>query len=147
MGYQQGALLKVSIRQNLHNMLVVKGDETVKLGLVSVKPRTVTIWKNAENMCGLRVGAFGLEIRYGLEGEKNSIMPEPVSRRRVPAGLVGFFVVPCRLHGARFSGQPWAAERLNPKQDMPPFFISSIGHDFRQSLGSLWLRPLIPGRP
>lgn len=41
MGYQQGALLKESIRENLHNMLVVKGDETVKLGLVSVKPRTV----------------------------------------------------------------------------------------------------------
>jgi isopenicillin-N N-acyltransferase like protein len=41
MGYQQGALLKASIRQNMHNLLVVKGDEEVKLGLVSVKPRTV----------------------------------------------------------------------------------------------------------
>lgn len=41
MGYQQGALLKESIRQNMHNILVVKADEEVKLGLVSVKPRTL----------------------------------------------------------------------------------------------------------
>lgn len=41
MGYQQGALLKESIRQNMHNVLVVNGDQEVKLGPVSVKPRTV----------------------------------------------------------------------------------------------------------
>lgn len=41
MGYQQGALLRESIRQNMHNLLVVKGDESIKLGFVSVRPRTV----------------------------------------------------------------------------------------------------------
>ncbi|MSR59169.1 MAG: peptidase C45 [Planctomycetaceae bacterium] len=41
MGYQQGALLKESVRSNMHNLLVVKGGETVKVGPLNVKPRTV----------------------------------------------------------------------------------------------------------
>ncbi len=41
MGYQQGALLKESIRENLDNLLVKKGEETLHLGWVSLKPRTV----------------------------------------------------------------------------------------------------------
>jgi isopenicillin-N N-acyltransferase like protein len=41
MGYQQGALLRESVRRNMHNLLVVKGEQEVKLGPVSVKPRTV----------------------------------------------------------------------------------------------------------
>ena len=39
MGYQQGALLKESIRANFHNVLVVKGTASVKVGPLSVKPR------------------------------------------------------------------------------------------------------------
>src|SRR5690242_6393662 len=31
MGYQQGALLKASIRRNMHNMLVAKADEEVEV--------------------------------------------------------------------------------------------------------------------
>lgn len=41
MGYQQGALLKESVRSNMHNLLVVKGGETVQVGPLKVKPRTV----------------------------------------------------------------------------------------------------------
>lgn len=41
MGYQQGALLKESIRSNFHNILVVRGEETVEVGPLKVKPRTV----------------------------------------------------------------------------------------------------------
>lgn len=41
MGYQQGALLKKSVQENFHNLLVKKGGVEVKLGLVTVKPRTV----------------------------------------------------------------------------------------------------------
>lgn len=41
MGYQQGALLKEHIHANLHNILVKKGEEPVKLGFVSLKPRSV----------------------------------------------------------------------------------------------------------
>lgn len=41
MGYQQGALLKDHIRQNMHALLVERGEETVKLGPVAVKPRSI----------------------------------------------------------------------------------------------------------
>lgn len=41
MGYQQGALLKERVRQNMHNILVVKGEQEVQLGFVKVKPRSV----------------------------------------------------------------------------------------------------------
>jgi len=41
MGFQQGALLKDHIRQNMHALLVERGEETVKLGPVSVKPRSI----------------------------------------------------------------------------------------------------------
>lgn len=40
MGYQHGALLKEHVRQNMHHMLNVKGDETLaELGPLQVKPR------------------------------------------------------------------------------------------------------------
>jgi predicted choloylglycine hydrolase len=39
MGYQHGALLKDSIRENLHNILEDKKTATVKLGGISVKPK------------------------------------------------------------------------------------------------------------
>jgi hypothetical protein len=40
MGYQHGVLLKESIRQNLHNLVQVKGDMTlVELGPLRLKPR------------------------------------------------------------------------------------------------------------
>jgi hypothetical protein len=38
-GYQQGALLKESIRQNVHNLLVVRGDKPLAVGPVSFRPR------------------------------------------------------------------------------------------------------------
>src|SRR5262245_8067469 len=41
MGYQQGALLKESIRHNFHNLLVVKGGQTIKAGPIKVKPRVL----------------------------------------------------------------------------------------------------------
>jgi hypothetical protein len=41
MGYQQGALLKEKVRQNFHNLLVVRGGQTVSLGPLKVKPRAV----------------------------------------------------------------------------------------------------------
>ncbi|HTI51808.1 MAG TPA: C45 family peptidase [Planctomycetaceae bacterium] len=41
MGYQQGALLKESIRRNMHNMLVAKADEEVEVGPVKVRIRTM----------------------------------------------------------------------------------------------------------
>ena len=41
MGYQQGALFKEHIRQNMKALLIDRAQQTVKLGLVSVKPRSV----------------------------------------------------------------------------------------------------------
>jgi hypothetical protein len=41
MGYQHGALFKEHIRQNMDNLLVKRADQTVKVGPVKVKPRTV----------------------------------------------------------------------------------------------------------
>ncbi len=39
MGYQHGALLKQSVRENLHNVVEVEGNTPLKLGPLSVKPR------------------------------------------------------------------------------------------------------------
>ena len=39
MGYQQGALLKASVRENMHNVLEKKGRASVQIGPVSLKPR------------------------------------------------------------------------------------------------------------
>ena len=39
MGYQHGALLKDSVRQNMHNILEVEAEKEIKLGPLSVKPR------------------------------------------------------------------------------------------------------------
>ncbi len=41
MGYQHGALFKEHIRQNMKALLIDRAQQTVKLGLVSVKPRSV----------------------------------------------------------------------------------------------------------
>lgn len=41
MGYQQGALYKDHIRQNMHNLLVERGEKLVKIGPVEIKPRAV----------------------------------------------------------------------------------------------------------
>src|SRR6187399_3166208 len=41
MGYQQGALLKDDIRQNMHALLVERGEQTLKVGMLNVKPRTL----------------------------------------------------------------------------------------------------------
>jgi isopenicillin-N N-acyltransferase like protein len=41
MGYQHGALLKESVRSNMHNILEVEGSTAIKLGPVSIKPRWV----------------------------------------------------------------------------------------------------------
>jgi hypothetical protein len=41
MGYQHGALFKEHIRQNMDNLLVKRADQTVKVGPVKVKPRSV----------------------------------------------------------------------------------------------------------
>ena len=68
MGYQQGALFKDHIRQNMKALLIDRAQQTVKLGLVSVKPRSVidsitTIQKPFvpkkyyEEMQGLAAGA------------------------------------------------------------------------------------------
>jgi hypothetical protein len=39
MGYQHGALLKESVKSNMHNILDVEGSTSIDLGPVSVKPR------------------------------------------------------------------------------------------------------------
>ena len=39
MGYQQGALLKRSVRENMHNILEVEGSKPLKLGPLSIRPR------------------------------------------------------------------------------------------------------------
>ncbi len=39
MGYQHGALLKDSVRQNMHNILEVEAEKEFKLGPLAVKPR------------------------------------------------------------------------------------------------------------
>lgn len=41
MGYQHGCLLKERLQQNLHNLLVEKGDQPLKFGFLSIKPRTL----------------------------------------------------------------------------------------------------------
>lgn len=41
MGYQHGALLKDHIRQNMDNLLLKRGDQTVQVGFVKVKPRSI----------------------------------------------------------------------------------------------------------
>ena len=41
MGYQQGALLRERVQSNMHNLLVKKAGERIKMGLVQVKPRAV----------------------------------------------------------------------------------------------------------
>jgi len=72
MGYQQGALLKEKVRQNFHNLLVVRGAQTVQVGPLKLKPRAVieqitTIQKKYvpakyyEEMEGL-ASATGLEL-------------------------------------------------------------------------------------
>src|SRR5262245_20170479 len=40
MGYQQGALLKEHIQQNMKNLLIDRAEEPIRVGLVSVKPRS-----------------------------------------------------------------------------------------------------------
>ena len=40
MGYQQGALLKEHIQQNMKNLLIDRAEEPIKLGPVSIKPRS-----------------------------------------------------------------------------------------------------------
>src|SRR5262245_25004719 len=40
MGYQQGALLKGHIQQNMKNLLIDRAEEPIKVGLVSLKPRS-----------------------------------------------------------------------------------------------------------
>lgn len=68
MGYQHGALFKEHVRQNLHNLLVVRGEEIVQVGIVKMKPRAVidsitTIQKDFvpqkyyDEMQGLAAGA------------------------------------------------------------------------------------------
>ena len=44
MGYQQGALLKQSVRANFHNVLVVKGTASVEVGPLTIKPRWAMDW-------------------------------------------------------------------------------------------------------
>src|SRR5271166_4267116 len=39
MGYQQGALLREHIRENMDNLLVKRADQMVELGFLKVKPR------------------------------------------------------------------------------------------------------------
>ncbi len=39
MGYQHGALLKDSVRENMHNILEVEGNANVKVGPITIKPR------------------------------------------------------------------------------------------------------------
>lgn len=39
MGYQHGALYKEHIRENMHNLLVKRGEEKLKYGPITVKPR------------------------------------------------------------------------------------------------------------
>jgi hypothetical protein len=41
MGYQHGALYKEQIRINMDNLLVKRGDQTVQVGPIKVKPRSV----------------------------------------------------------------------------------------------------------
>jgi hypothetical protein len=41
MGYQHGALLKDHICQNMHALVIRRGGETVKVGPVNVKPRSI----------------------------------------------------------------------------------------------------------
>ncbi|MFM8221359.1 MAG: C45 family autoproteolytic acyltransferase/hydrolase, partial [Planctomycetaceae bacterium] len=41
MGYQQGALLRERVQSNMHNLLVKKAGERIKMGLVQVNPRAV----------------------------------------------------------------------------------------------------------
>jgi hypothetical protein len=38
MGFQHGSLLKDRIKSNMHNLLTIKGGESVKIGPISVKP-------------------------------------------------------------------------------------------------------------
>src|SRR5437899_8271067 len=40
MGYQQGALLKEHIQQNMKALLIDRAEQPIKVGLVSVKPRS-----------------------------------------------------------------------------------------------------------
>jgi isopenicillin-N N-acyltransferase-like protein len=40
MGYQQGALLKEHIQQNMKALLIDRAEEPIKVGLVSIKPRS-----------------------------------------------------------------------------------------------------------
>ena len=78
MGYQHGALLKEHVRQNMHNLLEVKGSVTIRVGLFSFKPRTAidaiveierphVPRKYFEEMDGLAAGA-GLKPRDVLAG-------------------------------------------------------------------------------
>ena len=41
MGYQHGALYKEHIRENMDNLLVKRGSQTVQVGPLKVKPRSV----------------------------------------------------------------------------------------------------------
>ncbi|MBS0264379.1 MAG: peptidase C45 [Planctomycetes bacterium] len=41
MGYQHGALYKQHVRENMDNLLVKRGDQTVQVGPLKVKPRSV----------------------------------------------------------------------------------------------------------
>ena len=41
MGYQHGALFKEHIRENMDNLLVKRGGQTVKVGFLKIKPRAV----------------------------------------------------------------------------------------------------------
>ncbi len=41
MGYQHGALYKDHIRENMDNLLVKRGDQTVPVGILKIKPRAV----------------------------------------------------------------------------------------------------------
>ncbi|MCY2965107.1 MAG: C45 family autoproteolytic acyltransferase/hydrolase [Planctomycetota bacterium] len=41
MGYQQGALLRDRVQSNMHNLLVKKGGEKLKVGMLKLKPRSI----------------------------------------------------------------------------------------------------------
>ena len=41
MGYQHGALYKEHIHENMQNILVKRGDQTIKYGLLTIKPRAL----------------------------------------------------------------------------------------------------------
>lgn len=83
MGFQHGALLKDHARESMHNLLEVKGNVAIKLGIVSVKPRRLieaivaiqrphVPQKYFEEMEGLAAGS-GLKL---LDVQTGNFIPE-----------------------------------------------------------------------